>query len=167
MTNVDQYEVVPMFNESWQKDKGLNNDSFVVVLSSTENKTKVYYYNPNEDTDSKLSFKSFQELVTDELQDIFYQKNKKPDIISKNNFMSISTSEIITEKDFNEDTKKTGNNYIFVAHNADLYSSGVNQENLLEKIKLGKESINDLVESLKESLREEQEINPTPKFKRK
>ncbi len=135
------YEVEPLFASNEEKEKGLCFESWVLVSASTNEKTKIFYFNSSINPEE---YKDFKEFVESNMEAFISSKDaSEPNKIIKDNYSCISSFSGKFEKDFDEEIKKS-------------FKIAVGQANIMEFFKGGikLDKIHELVENTNKYLKE-------------
>ncbi len=144
-------DIKPYFDCEEQTNIGLTQESWVVIQSSTEEATKVFYFNPKGNPDE---FETFEDFVECFKENDFYLKDSDniEQTESKNkNYISLSATSSSMEDDFDEETGKSWQEAVGRALIADIYNGGISKDNLPEKIKTLEKSVDDLARDAAEA----------------
>jgi hypothetical protein len=133
MNSKNKIKTEPLFASEEQKAKGFCEESWFFISASSDDETKVYYFNPSID---KEEYQDFKEFVESNMEDFCCPGDTdKPNKTIKDNYATISNYSGTMEEDFNEDSRKTFKVAVGKAAIMEFHKGGVSEEKLDEIVK--------------------------------
>lgn len=163
-----QINIVPYVDDKEQSSIGLNKDSLVAIMASSESKSTVLYLNLTEKLKEEYDISEFKHFVEsfeeNDLYDYFPGKSldSQKEKVENQNYVSISVSGFKMEKDYDEDSRSSWESPVAKVLIVDFYNGGLNKELLEEKAKELKKSVASLGNTVEESASDAQEYQKDP-----
>lgn len=142
MKNEKEIILEPIFASKEQKAKGLSDESWLILTASTEEKPKVFYFNPSVDP---TEYENFKHFVESNMEDFSSPGGKESTTkVIKDDYATICGYSGSMEDDCDEESRKSFKVAVGKGAIMEFHKGGVNEEKLIELVKAIKKDLENL-----------------------